>query len=65
MSKILIVDDEQSIIDSISMVLGSMGYFIDSCLNGFSAIQKVKNNEYDLILLDIKMPRDGRDRSSR
>ena len=57
MNKILIVDDEQNIIDSISMVLGSEGYDIDSSLNGFTAIEKVKNIEYDLILLDIKMPK--------
>lgn len=57
MSKILVIDDEQSIIESISMVLNSEGYEVDSCLNGFSAIQKVKSIEYDLILLDIKMPR--------
>lgn len=57
MNKILIVDDEQSIIDSIAMVLGAEGYEIDSSLNGFSALQKVRNIEYDLILLDIKMPK--------
>lgn len=57
MNKILIVDDEQSIIDSISMVLLNEGYEIDGCLNGMSALQKVKNTEYDLILLDIKMPK--------
>ena len=57
MSRILIVDDEQSILDSISMVLNSEGYETDCCLNGSSALQKVKNNEYDLILLDIKMPK--------
>lgn len=57
MSKILIVDDEQSIIESISMVLETDGYDIEGCLNGISAIQKVKNTEYDVILLDIKMPR--------
>ncbi len=57
MSKILIVDDEESIIESISMVLENEGYEIDSCLNGMSAIQKVTHNEYDLVLLDIKMPK--------
>lgn len=57
MDKILIVDDEQSIIDSIAMVLGNQGYNVDSCLNGSCAIQKVQNTNYDLILLDIKMPK--------
>ena len=57
MSKILIVDDEQSILDSISMVLSSEGYYIDTCLNGECALQKAGSIEYDLILLDIKMPK--------
>jgi len=57
MNKILIVDDEQSIIDSISMVLDNENYEIEGSLNGALAIQKVKSTEYDLILLDIKMPK--------
>lgn len=57
MSKILIVDDEQSIVDSISMILSQDGYDIDSANDGASAVNKVKSNFYDLILLDIKMPK--------
>lgn len=57
MDRILIVDDEQSILDSISMILNSEGYATDCCLNGSSALQKAMNTEYDLILLDIKMPK--------
>ncbi len=56
MSPILIVDDEQSIIDSISMILASE-YSVDSAIDGKTAISKVKANSYDLVLLDIKMPR--------
>jgi len=57
MKKILIVDDEQSIIDSISMVLTSEGYEITGCLNGLTALQNIKNTEYDLILLILKCQR--------
>jgi len=57
MNKILIVDDEQSIIDSISMILTDDGYSIDSANNGLDGVNKVKSNYYDLILLDIKMPK--------
>ncbi|CAN5659489.1 sigma-54 dependent transcriptional regulator [soil metagenome] len=56
MSKILIVDDEQSIIDSINMILSS-DYSVDSAIDGKTAVSKVKANPYDLVLLDIKMPR--------
>ena len=57
MGKILIVDDEQNIIDVLSLVLKAEKHDVDSCLEGFSAIEKVKNNKYDLVLLDIKMPK--------
>ena len=57
MGKILVVDDEQSIIDSMSMVLQSEGHDVEGCLNGLCALQNVLRTEYDLILLDIKMPK--------
>ncbi len=57
MPRILIVDDEQSIIDSLSMVLTSSGYEVDECLNGQCAIEKVIAGDYDLVMLDIKMPK--------
>lgn len=57
MGKILIVDDEQSILDVLSLVLTSEKHKVNTCLEGFSAIEKVKNNKYDLVLLDIKMPK--------
>lgn len=57
MNKVLIIDDEQSIVESISMVLNSEGYETEECFNGKSALQKISEKEYDLILLDIKMPR--------
>lgn len=57
MSKILIVDDEQNILDVLKLVLTSERYDVDTCLDGFSAVDKVKNGNYDLLLLDIKMPK--------
>jgi len=57
MGRILIVDDEQNILDVLSLVLTSDKHKVDTALEGFSAIDKVKNNKYDLVLLDIKMPR--------
>lgn len=57
MSKILIVDDEQNILDILKLVLTSEKYQVDTSLDGFSAVEKVKNNKFDLVLLDIKMPK--------
>lgn len=56
MSNILIVDDEKEIAELISDVLKDEGYNIKIKYNGLEAIEEVKNNSYDLILLDIMMP---------
>jgi two-component system, NtrC family, nitrogen regulation response regulator NtrX len=55
--RILIVDDERSILESLSLILSHNKYEVDTCIDGFSALEKVNSTEYDLILLDIKMPR--------
>jgi DNA-binding NtrC family response regulator len=57
MNKVLIVDDEKSILDIISLTLKYENYIIETCLNGFSALEKIKNDNFDLVLLDIKMPK--------
>ncbi len=57
MNRILIVDDEQSILETLSLILGHAGYAVETCSEGFTAIDLVMENNYDLVLLDIKMPR--------
>lgn len=56
MSRILIVDDEKDIAELISDVLQDEGFETIIKNDGYSAIEEVKNNHYDLILLDIMMP---------
>jgi len=56
-NRILIVDDEQSILESLSLILRHNKYDVDTCADGFTALEKVNNSNYDLILLDIKMPK--------
>ncbi len=55
--RILIVDDEESIVDSLSLILRHANYEVDACYDGIAALQKYAKNSYDLILLDIKMPK--------
>jgi DNA-binding response OmpR family regulator len=57
MAKILIVDDEQEIAELISDVLTEEGFETTIKNDGLSAIEEISNNNYDLILLDIMMPK--------
>lgn len=56
MDKILIVDDENDIAELISDILEDEGY--ETCIanDGKSAMEYVKNDDFDLILLDVMMP---------
>lgn len=56
MAKILIVDDELDIAELISDVLVDEGYETVIKNDGISAIETVKNEQFDLIILDIMMP---------
>jgi two-component system, response regulator, stage 0 sporulation protein F len=56
MSKILIVEDEQHQRELYSMELQEEGYQVDQASNGKEAVELVKGNKYDLVVLDIRMP---------
>lgn len=53
--KIIAVDDEIGIIDSLSVFLKHSGYSLEGCTDPYEAIEKVKNEHYDLMLLDYMM----------
>ena len=55
-AKILIVDDEKAIRDSLKMVLTDEGYFAETASDGSEAIEKLIEDEFDIIISDIKMP---------
>jgi DNA-binding NtrC family response regulator len=55
-SKILVIDDEPDIRESLEMVLGDAGYAVDSAQNATEGLQKLANHGYDLVLLDLMMP---------
>jgi DNA-binding NtrC family response regulator len=56
-ARILIVDDEEIVIRSCRRILGDAGYDCDSAPNGWEALQKVEAHPYDVIVLDIMMPK--------
>lgn len=56
MSKILIAEDEVLMLKALEFKLKKDGYDVDVAADGREAMEKVKNNTYDLILTDIMMP---------
>ena len=53
--KIIAVDDEMGIIDSLSVFLKHSGYTLVGCTDPYEAIEKIKNEHFDLLLLDFMM----------
>ena len=63
---IALVDDEQSILTSVSLSLESEGFIVDTFLNGVDALAALETKSYDLGLFDIKMPKmDGNELLSK
>ena len=55
--KILVVEDEEYIRDLYVQILQKEGYLVDSASDGEEAFMKMSKKEYDLILLDIILPK--------
>lgn len=61
-AKILAVDDEEIILDSLRRILVVGGYSVDTVDSGKEAIGLVRKNDYDFVFTDLKMPEvDGLD----
>ena len=54
--KILIIDDERSIRNSLKEILDDEGYDVDVAENGQQGVEMVEKEKYDVIFCDIKMP---------
>jgi DNA-binding NtrC family response regulator len=59
MSKILIIEDEAAIRRVLTKILSeeSDTYIVEDAEDGLQGLEKIKNNDYDLVLCDIKMPK--------
>ena len=55
-NKILLADDDATLRRILKDQLTSYGYAIDEAEDGAEAIEKLQNGQYDLLLLDMKMP---------
>ena len=54
-SKILIVDDEPRLCDSLKSLLCTQGYGVRTCNSGNEGLEFLTTNEFDLVLLDVFM----------
>lgn len=57
MVNILVVDDDPEIIDLLRLDLELMGFTVDSANDGLNALKKAEAKPYDLIVLDVMMPK--------
>ena len=57
MSKILVCDDDKEIVEAIDIYLTQEGYQIVKAYDGEEAIKKLKEEEVDLLIIDVMMPR--------
>ena len=55
--RILIVDDDDEIRELLEFDISHSGYFVDTARDGMEGLNKALNNTYDLILLDVMMPK--------
>lgn len=54
--KILVVDDEQSMTQFLSIVLRKEGFQVTAVSNGRDALERIKAENFDIVITDIKMP---------
>ena len=55
--KILVVDDEKLLVKGIKFNLENEGYQVETCYDGAEAVEKAAAENFDLIILDLMMPR--------
>ncbi len=57
MSRILVVDNEKSMREMLSIALKKEGYEVETARNGEVAVEMVESSDYDVVITDINMPR--------
>ena len=57
--RILIVDDEESMREFLSIMLHREGYQVEAAADGLQAVARLKEQSFDLVITDMKMPRMG------
>lgn len=53
---VLIAEDEKNILEALSFILSREGYVVASALDGNTAIEHIRGNRTDLLILDVMLP---------
>jgi two-component system alkaline phosphatase synthesis response regulator PhoP len=56
-TKILVVDDDPDILEAINLILEAQGYQVVTARDGIDALNKLKEEKPDLMIMDLMMPR--------
>lgn len=56
-SRILLVEDEPGLVMTVSDLLASEGYEVDSAADGEAGLAKAASGDFDLVILDVMLPR--------
>jgi len=54
--RLLLIDDDEVVLQSLERLLESQGYQVEKAHNGFEALEKAQNQVFDLVISDIRMP---------
>jgi DNA-binding NtrC family response regulator len=55
-ARVLVIDDDQIVLDSISQILTDENYDVDVSLRGAEGLDRAIREDYDIVLTDIRMP---------
>ncbi|MFQ5788954.1 MAG: response regulator transcription factor [Acidobacteriota bacterium] len=58
-AKVLVVDDQRDIVDTISFCLEQEGYQVLTAFDGDEALEKARSGQPDLIVLDVMLPKEN------
>ena len=53
----LVVDDDEDMVGFVSLALKSAGFEVESCGDGMAALEMFRSSPFDVVMLDVRMPR--------
>jgi two-component system response regulator HydG len=54
--RVMIVDDDQDLAESLADLLSATGYEVEIAGNGREAVEKIRDKDFDVTLMDVRMP---------